>query len=332
MTNPDVISGRWRPAAPTSPGLRQPAGGRRLEGKGIVQRRTDPNAFEKGKTIAATPGAGRVREQAVPADPVQSVDREVAAEPLLYVPPLVNRYYMIDLVPRQSLVKWLVDEGRTVFVISWVNPTESIRTWASRIMSSTACVEAIEQVARADRGKPDLFSFCLGGTLAAIALGLAGGAGPRRGGQFSATLIGAMVDFADMRDWSAFVHEAHLDALEDHLEAGLRRQPGAAAAVRGDARQRPHLVVGGEPLSARPPCAAVGPALLVRGRRADPGGVPQELQSRAAAREPPARSPARSRCGACRSTSRRSRRRSCRSRSRTITSRPGKRSTTARGC
>ena len=51
----------------------------------------------------------------------------VAAEPLLYVPPLVNRYYMIDLVPRQSFVKWLVEEGRTVFVISWVNPGPSSR-------------------------------------------------------------------------------------------------------------------------------------------------------------------------------------------------------------
>ena len=93
-------------------------------GKGIVQRRTDPTAFEKGKTIAATPGEVVFENELFQLIQYTPTTDKVAAEPLLYVPPLVNRYYMIDLVPRQSLVKWLVDEGRTVFVISWVNPTE----------------------------------------------------------------------------------------------------------------------------------------------------------------------------------------------------------------
>ncbi len=94
-------------------------------GKGIVQRRTDPTAFEKGKTIAATPGEVVFENELFQLIQYTPTTAKVAAEPLLYVPPLVNRYYMIDLVPRQSLVKWLVDEGRTVFVISWVNPTEA---------------------------------------------------------------------------------------------------------------------------------------------------------------------------------------------------------------
>jgi polyhydroxyalkanoate synthase len=186
-------------------------------GKGIVQRRTDPNAFEKGKTIAATPGAVVYENALFQLIQYNPSTEKVAAEPLLYVPPLVNRYYMIDLVPRQSLVKWLVDEGRTVFVISWVNPGPEHKDMGLEDYVLTGVVEAIEQVRARTGAAPDLFSFCLGGTLAAIALGWLEAKG--RGKEVnSATLIGAMVDFSDMRDWSAFVHEAHLNALEDHLE------------------------------------------------------------------------------------------------------------------
>ena len=94
-----------------------------LSGKGIVRRRTDPAAFEKGVTIAATPGQVVWQSELCQLIQYAPTTATVAAEPLLYVPPLVNRFYMIDLVPRQSLVRWLVEQGRTVFVVSWVNPT-----------------------------------------------------------------------------------------------------------------------------------------------------------------------------------------------------------------
>ena len=187
-------------------------------GKGIVQRRTDPNAFEKGRTIAATPGSVVYENdlfQLIQYDPATD---KVAAEPLLYVPPLVNRYYMIDLVPRQSLVKWLVDEGRTVFVISWVNPGPELKDKNVGDYVLSGVVEAIEQVRKRTGNAPDLFSFCLGGTLVAIALAWLAAKG-RADEVNSATLIGSLVDFSDMRDWSAFVHEAHVGALEQHLEA-----------------------------------------------------------------------------------------------------------------
>ena len=186
-------------------------------GKGIVQRRTDPDAFKKGETVAATPGAVVYENalfQLIQYDP--ATDR-VAAEPLLYVPPLVNRYYMIDLVPRQSLVKWLVDEGRTVFVISWVNPGPEHKDKGVEDYVLEGIVTAIEQASKRTGAAPDLFSFCLGGTLAAIAVAWLAAKG--RGDEVnSATLIGSLVDFSDMRDWAAFVHESHLTALEEHLE------------------------------------------------------------------------------------------------------------------
>ncbi len=216
MTNPDVIE-----RTVETKGANLARGFANLledlsDGKGVVRRRTDPNAFVKGETIAATPGEVVYQNKLFQLIQYTPTTDKVAAEPLLYVPPLVNRFYMIDLVPRQSLVRWLVEQGRTVFVISWVNPTEEHRDCAVEDYVTTGIVEAIEQVRERTGAKPDLFAFCLGGTLVAITLAWLAAQG--RGDEVnSATLIGSMVDFADMRDWSAFVHESHLDALDEHL-------------------------------------------------------------------------------------------------------------------
>ena len=186
-------------------------------GKGIVQRRTDNSAFVKGETIAATPGEVVFQNELFQLIQYTPKTAEVAEAPLLYVPPLVNRYYMIDLAPEQSMVKWLVDEGRTVFVVSWVNPGVELKDMGVEDYVVDGVVIAIAEVGKRTKAAPDIFAFCLGGTLVAIALAWL--AAERRGKDVnSATLIGSLVDFADMRDWSAFVHEGHLTALEDHLE------------------------------------------------------------------------------------------------------------------
>ena len=217
LTNPDVI----KRTKETNGGNLVQGFANLLEdigsGKGIVQRRTDPDAFEKGVTIAATPGEVVYQNELFQLIQYTPTTAKVAAEPMLYVPPLVNRYYMIDLVPRQSLAKWLVDEGRTVFAISWVNPTKKHQDKGVEQYVLEGVVTAIEQVRARAKAAPDLFAFCLGGTLVAIALAWLAAKG--RGKEaHSATLIGSLVDFADMRDWSAFVHEGHLDALDKHLE------------------------------------------------------------------------------------------------------------------
>ncbi len=216
MTNPEVVqrtieTGGANLAAGFANLLEDVAAG-----KGIVKRRTQSD-FAVGETLATTPGSVVFQNDLFQLIQYDPATEQVAAEPLLYVPPLVNKYYMIDLQPRSSLVKWLVDQGRTVFVISWVNPDERHRDMGVEDYVLHGIVEAIgaaRKAAKAD--KVDLFSFCLGGTLVAITLAWLAAKG-RANEVNTATLIGSMVDFADMRDWFAFVHEAHLEALEDHL-------------------------------------------------------------------------------------------------------------------
>ncbi|WP_052215497.1 alpha/beta fold hydrolase [Sphingomonas sp. ERG5] len=222
MTNPEVIQ-----RTVETGGANLAAGFAHLVedmalGKGIVRRRSDENAFTKGGNIAATPGSVVFQNhlfQLIQYDPTTP---DVHAEPMLYVPPLVNKFYMIDLQSRSSMVRWLVEQGRTVFVISWINPDESHRDCGVEHYVLDGIVTALGEVRKrtgkgAGKAKVDLFAFCLGGTLVAIALAYLAAKG-RADEVGSATLIGSMVDFADMRDWSAFVHEAHLDALETHLE------------------------------------------------------------------------------------------------------------------
>ena len=186
-------------------------------GKGIVRRRTDAGAFVKGEGIAATPGEVVFQNELFQLIQYTPTTATVAEAPLLYVPPLVNRYYMIDLAPEQSLVKWLVGEGRTIFVVSWVNPGVELKDKGVEDYVVDGIVTAIGAVYKRTKAAPDLFAFCLGGTLVAIALAWLAAEG-RGKAVNSATLIGSLVDFADMRDWSAFVHEGHLAALENHLE------------------------------------------------------------------------------------------------------------------
>ena len=142
---------------------------------------------------------------------------------------------MIDLVPRQSLVKWLVDEGRTVFVISWVNPGPEHKDKGVEDYVLSGIVEAVGQVRKRAGAAPDLFSFCLGGTLAAIALAWLAAKG-RANEVNSATLIGSLVDFSDMESIGKNnkVIRRELDAASPNL-AAVRTAAAQIANLSGKA-------------------------------------------------------------------------------------------------
>jgi len=186
-------------------------------GRGIVQRRTDEDAFRLGENLACTPGSVVYQNHLMQLIQYAPTTKAVRGRPLLYVPPLVNKYYMIDLQPKSSLVKWLVDQGHTVFVISWVEPDESHRDCGLQEYVGDGVLEAHRLVLEATGADAvDLFGFCMGGTLLTIASAvlIARGQGAQVG---SATLIGALVDFADMMEWTAFITEDQMSAVDAHI-------------------------------------------------------------------------------------------------------------------
>lgn len=183
---------------------------------GIVQRRASEE-FVLGETIAATPGSVVFQNALMQLIQYTPATDTVWRRPVLYVPPLVNKYYLLDLQPKSSLIRWLVEQGHTVFVISWVNPGPELADAGIDdyiLGGPIAALDAIEQ-ATGERDV-DLFGFCMGGTLAGIAAAWLAGKGD--GGRIaSLTTIGALFDFADLGQWSSFTEPEQLRAMERHL-------------------------------------------------------------------------------------------------------------------
>ena len=187
------------------------------EGRGLVRRRA-PDVFKLGENLAATPGGVVYQNDLLQLIQYEPTTAKVRKRPLLYVPPLVNKYYMIDLQPKSSLIRWLVEQGHTVFVVSWVDPDESHRHCELEDYIGRGIIEAMDVITKATGEKAiDLFGFCMGGTLITMAQAVltARNQQARIG---SVTLIGSLVDFTDMKEWSAFVNESQAVALNTHVD------------------------------------------------------------------------------------------------------------------
>lgn len=188
---------------------------------GLVKRRSADD-FELGVTLAATPGSVVYQNELIQLIQYAPATDQVYKRPLLYVPPLVNKYYILDLQPRSSMVKWLVDQGHSVFVISWVNPGPELRDTgiADYVrLGPVAALEAVEAIT--GERVVDLFGFCMGGTLLAMAAAWLAGTGQSdRIGSLS--MIGTLIDFADTGEWATFYEPSQMEAFERHVgEAGV---------------------------------------------------------------------------------------------------------------
>jgi polyhydroxyalkanoate synthase len=186
------------------------------EDGGMVRRRA-ADEFELGVNIAATPGSVVYQNGLMQLIQYAPATEQVWKRPILYVPPLVNKYYLLDLQPKSSLIRWLVEQGHSVFVVSWINPGAELADMglAEYIkLGPVAALDAIEQ-ATGER-EVDMFGFCMGGTLVGIALAYleAKGQGNRVA---SATTIGTLFDFSQLGTWATFTEPEQLRAMERHL-------------------------------------------------------------------------------------------------------------------
>ena len=183
----------------------------------LPQRRAS-GGFELGTDIAATPGSVVFQNALMQLIQYAPASETVFKRPLLYVPPLVNKFYLLDLQPKSSLIRWLVEQGHTVFVISWVNPGPDLADNGLADYLELGPIAALDAIQKATgEEEVDAFGFCMGGTLAAIAAGLLAARG--QGDRFaSLTTIGSMFDFSNMGQWSTFTDPEQLKAMERHLE------------------------------------------------------------------------------------------------------------------
>jgi polyhydroxyalkanoate synthase subunit PhaC len=188
--------------------------------KGLVSM-TDERAFEVGRNLAVTPGAVVFENEFMQLIQYHPAGETVYERPLLMVPPCINKYYILDLQPHNSLVRYTVEQGHTVFMVSWRNMPESMgrATWDDYLEHGV--IRALDAVAEAcNTDKINALGFCVGGTLLASALAVLRATG--RDPVASLTLLATMLDFHDTGELSVFIDEAYVQKREqDFAEGGV---------------------------------------------------------------------------------------------------------------
>ncbi len=177
---------------------------------------TDTDAFKIGINLAITPGKVIFRNSLMELIQYTPQTPTVHAVPLLIIPPWINKYYILDLSPHNSLVRWLVSQGICVFVISWVNPGRKHANKGIEDYLHEGPIAAINTIQRQLKSKQiNTLGFCIGGTLQAmlIAYYQTVQKNPIR----SATFLAAMIDFSDPGDMSVFIDEQQITTLEKHM-------------------------------------------------------------------------------------------------------------------
>jgi polyhydroxyalkanoate synthase len=190
-------------------------------GRGVLRIRQSASNLEVGRDMAVTPGKVIYQNDLMQLIQYEPTTATVLRTPLLIVPPWIYKFYILDLGPEKSYIKWCVDHGITVFVISWVNPDKALgeKTFADYMKGGPlAAMDVIEKVT--GEMKVHTAGYCVGGTL--LASTLAWLAEKRRVRATSATFFAAQVDFTHAGDLLVFVDEEQISTLErDMRQSGV---------------------------------------------------------------------------------------------------------------
>ncbi|EIJ36113.1 PHA/PHB synthase family protein [Thiothrix nivea] len=180
-------------------------------------RMTDMQAFELGRDIATTPGQVVFRNELMELIQYTPTTGTVRKTPLLIVPPWINKYYILDLREQNSFVKWAVEQGHTVFMISWINPGSEQRdlTFDEYVEKGTlTAMDMIEQ-ATGER-EVNMVGYCLGGTLSGITLAWLAAKGDGR--VKSATFFTTLLDFSEPGEIGVFLDDAQVTSIEERMD------------------------------------------------------------------------------------------------------------------
>ncbi len=217
LTNPELLRETLSSnAANLARGMHMLAEDIEAGGGELKIRQTDTSLFEVGRNLAVTPGKVVFQNDLIQLIQYTPTTAKVLKPPVLIVPPWINKFYVLDLTPEKSFVKWCVDNGLTVFMISWVNPDAHLakKTFEDYLREGPLCaLDVIKTIT--GESKVNAIGYCVGGTLLAATLAYMALDRDRR--ILSATLFASQVDFTYSGDLKVFADEAQISALERHM-------------------------------------------------------------------------------------------------------------------
>ncbi len=200
-------------------------------GRGALAiRQADMNFFKLGVNVATTQGKVVYQNEIMQLLQYAPLTEEVAKRPLLIFPPWINKFYILDLQPENSFIRWMVEQGRTVFLVSWINPGPELGHKTFEDYIRQGLFEALAAVKEATgEDDVDAIGYCIGGTMLSTALALMAKRGDDR--IKSATFFTAQADFKESGDLLLFVDDAQLDAISKQMDAAGGVLEGRAMAT-----------------------------------------------------------------------------------------------------